>query len=156
MAFLTGSRMGVVGNPGDIHTTQRNALGARSFDELGNEYIYLAGVASTVANDWVAYDEVFASTRTLAATLGPCAIASAAIVASNWGWYGLAGKFTGTSGTIADNGHVYSTSTAGSVDDAAVQGSRILGAIARSSDSGGVATFQIQYPMLMGILEPTT
>lgn len=158
MAYFCGPVIAAVGAPGDVDTTKRNPLGSRAVDEAGNEYIYLEGVASTLARDWVVYDELFTTARTTATTEGPVAIASAAIVASRYGWYGINGKFAAAAGDVADNSKVYSTATAGRCDDAAVKNSRVLGARWRSTDTSAStqATVQITYPYMPGKPDVTT
>lgn len=118
---------GVVGQAlGAISTTKNHALGTRAFDQGGNEYVYLEGVASTVAGDWVVFDEAFLTARateTEGAKLKPAAIAQADCVASNYGWYAVKGEFAATEGgklliNCAKEVPIYFTTTAGSADDA--------------------------------------
>jgi hypothetical protein len=137
------------GKPGDVDSTQKNPLGSRAFDESGNEYIYLQGVASTAVGDVVAFDEVHQTTRLLQATIGRIAVATAACVANTYGWYQIYGKNTAVKvlASFADNTMVYATSTAGSVDDSGVGAEEFInGMFGRSAISGGVATMELNYP----------
>ncbi len=152
MANLVGYNKAVVGAPGSIHTTARNPVGTRAFDDAGNEYIYLKGVASTVLGSWVYYDELFLTVLTVANSLGAIAISYGAVVASNWGWYGIFGAHYGLCLTLyADNGKVWCTSTPGQIDDADVAVDLIDGAVGRSArDTGtGLALFQLNYPFAL-------
>lgn len=138
-----------VGALTDVHSTQQNPLGQRRFEGV-NEYIYLQGVASTAQYDLVTFDEAFATTRAVAAAVGPCAIAQAAIVASSYGWYLINGSGTlNCSAAVADNAKLFLTATAGQVDDTSVAGDQVVGAIARSSAAGaGTITAQVRYPQV--------
>ncbi len=138
-----------VGALTDVHTTAQNPLGTRRF--VGrNEYIYLTGVASTAAGDLVTYDELFITARSVAAAVGPCAVAMAATVASTFGWYAIFGQATlATSAAVADNAKLFLTATPGAVDDTSVAGDQVVGAIARSSAGGaGTITAQLNYPQV--------
>lgn len=148
MANLAARPTLFAGDTSDVDTVLKHPLGTRAFDTAGNEYIYLQGVASTAAGSWVSFDEEHATTLLAADAKGRVAIAMAATVASTYGWYQIYGKntiakvLTG----FADNGLVYATATAGSVDDAVVAGDRVRGAIGRSAIASGVATMELNYP----------
>lgn len=149
MAFKVGNILATVGELTDVDTAARNTVGSRAFDQNGNEYIYLKGVASTVAGSWVTYDELFLTTLLVANGLGAVAIALAAVVAGNWGWYGIFGAHNGLClASYADNAKVWATSTAGSVDDADVAVDLITNAVGRSArnTTTGMALFQLNYP----------
>lgn len=120
-------------------------VGTTAYGEA--EFIYLKGVASTAKGDAVAYDISDGTTiRTLAATVGPLAVAMAATVASEYGWYQVYGLGVVTAGTVADNGLVYTTATAGSLDDAQVDSQQVLGAIFRTATDTGLAKIGLNYP----------
>jgi len=118
---------------------------------VDNEYIYLQGVASTAAGSWVTFDEAHLTTLAVADAQGRVAIAMAAIVADRYGWYQIYGKntiakvYTG----FADNGFIYLTATAGTVDDAVVATDKVVGAFGRSAISDGVATVELNYPQVL-------
>ena len=143
----------------DFGTTQKFRLGTRVKDVTGNEYIYLKGVASTVDGSWVTYDEdgvtALVDTDVAATLIGPVAIANAAVVASNYGWYLIFGSKTTakaiSGGAAADNARVWATSTGGQVDDVAAADKQIVGAIFRSAEgavTAGDAEVQINYPWI--------
>lgn len=149
MAQLVGYPGGYGGgNTTDIDTVQKNPLRTRGFDASGNEYIYLSGVASTVAGDLVTYDELGVTARSGAGAIGPAAVAQAATVASTFGWYCIFGLTTiNTGAAVADNAKVFLHATAGTVDDASVAGDQLVFAVFRSA-AGGAATASVQlnYP----------
>lgn len=131
---------------GTIVTAEDSTYGA-------GEFIYLEGVASTGVGDWVTYNADDFSTTLLAAdAIGPVAVAMSANVASQYGWYQIQGKAVGKTLTgYADNGLVYATATAGSVDDAVVAGDRVKrakGASAVGTPSSGLAEFEIDRPFM--------
>ena len=147
-------------NIGDTSTTQNQVLGTivQANDVASTAYgagmvSYLSGVASTVLGSWVTFHQDDNTTALLAANaIGPVAIAMSINVASQYGWYQIYGKAVGKclSG-YADNGLVYATATAGSIDDAVVSGDRVklaLGASAIGTPSTGLAEFEIQNPFM--------
>jgi hypothetical protein len=104
-------------------------------------------VASTVATDWVTYDEAFLSTRTVANAKGPVAIAQAAVDATTkFGWYMIWGSCSGNVATGADNANVWVTATGGRVDNTDVAVDIITGALQRSATASNRATFELRYP----------
>lgn len=144
----------------ETSTTQNHELGtivtAKDFGSNANgtgDFIYLKGVASTVEGSWVTYSPDDHATALLAANaVGQVGIAMSANVASQYGWYQVRGKAVGKClASYADNGLVYATATAGSVDDAAVAGDRVkqaLGASAIDFPATGMAEFDIQMPYM--------
>jgi hypothetical protein len=124
----------------------------RKKDNLGNEYIYLKGLATTALGSWVTFDEVGVTALLAANAIGQVAIAQAATVASTWGWYLIAGSCQGkVAASFADNGNIYATATAGTVDDAIVAGDRVKCATGRSAIDAtvsGCALVQVLYPYM--------
>jgi hypothetical protein len=117
------------------------------------QFIYLKGVASTTVGSWVTYNQSDYSTTLLAANdIGSTAVSMSANVASQYGWYQIAGKAVGKALVgFLDNANVYATATAGSVDDAIVAGDRVKiakGASAVGTPSAGLAYFEIQFPFM--------
>jgi len=117
------------------------------------EAIYLKGAASTVVGSWVLINEDDFSTSLLAANdIGQVAVALSPCVAGEFGWYQISGKAVGRALTgFLDNANVYSTGTAGSVDDSVVAGDRVKrckGASAVGVPSTGLAEFEISYPFV--------
>lgn len=115
------------------------------------EFIYLKGVANTVVGSWVTYNlDDFTTTLLAANAIGPVAVAMSANVASQYGWYQISGKAVGKAlAAYADNGLVFATATAGSIDDAVVDGDMVhlaKGASAVDTPSSGLAEFEISRP----------
>lgn len=133
-----------------IHTSKRFRLGTIKTAANGNQYIYLKGVASLAQYDWVAFDELFATERLVAASIGGVGIAQAAVDATTkFGWFLIWGSGSGKcEAGYADNGVVMSPGVAGSVDDASLAAAetQVFGAWGRSAISGSTATFQLQHP----------
>lgn len=141
----------------DTDTTQAVPLGTivNATDDTygGGEFIYLKGVASTVLGSWVTVNEDDYSTALLAANaIGRVAVAMSINVASQYGWYQIGGKAIGkAAASYADNGLVYATATAGTIDDAVVAGDRVkkaIGASAVDTPSTGLAEFEIDRPFM--------
>lgn len=139
----------------DIHSEAKNPVGTIAYDEAGNRYKYLKGVASTVAGSFVTYDEAGLTLLAVADAQGGVAIAQAATVAEKYGWYAIEGSHDGLClASFVDNGKVYLTATPGSVDDTDVAGDAVIGVIGRSArdTTTGMATFQlIGTPMVMDL-----
>lgn len=117
------------------------------------EFIYLKGLDATVRGSWVTYNLDDGSTALLAANaIGPVAVATGACVTGEYGWYQISGKAVGKAlASYADNGLVYATATAGSIDDAVVAGDRVKGALGASAvdtPSTGLAEFEISRPWM--------
>jgi len=150
MAVFVGHPI-VVGDTDDIHDTEVVKVLTRAKDANGNEYIFLKGVASTVAGSWVAYDEqavtALLDTDVAATLVSPIAVAQAAIVANKYGWYMIFGSCSAGAATVVDNTKVFSTATAGVCDDTGTAGNQIIGAYWRSADSSSLATVQLTYPV---------
>lgn len=141
----------------EVSSTARHPLGMimRAADPVygAGEFIYLQGAASTVLGSWAVYNADDFSTALLAANaIGPVAVAMGINVASSYGWYQIQGKAVGKAlAAFADNGNVYATATAGSIDDAVVAGDRVKGAKGASAvdtPSTGLAEFEISYPFM--------
>lgn len=137
----------------DTSTTQHYKIGKRircrdvgTTDRGEAEFVYLKGVASTVAGDLVVFEGNGTTIRAAARAEGPCAVAMSACVASNYGWYQLTGSAIITAGTVADNAQLYLTATAGSVDDAHVAGDGIFGARSDGATDTGQILATINYP----------
>lgn len=143
-----------------IDTTKNHPFGTRvrakdQANVYGEcEFIYLAGVASTIVGAAVIYDQ-YAGTTTLAVagSRGPVAIAMSASVAANYGWYQISGAGPIKAGTVVANAKVYATSTAGSVDDAVVSGDQIAGMDFKTADgtpAAGFAVVEFDRPSMSG------
>jgi hypothetical protein len=126
-----------------------NSLGQGGVDQNGKEYIYLAGVNSTVAGDLVRFDENYQTARSEANITGACAVALAATITGKFGWYQVYGDATvNTNGDVAADKALYVTASYGCVDDAAVAGDLIFGITSMTGRTGaGPITAFLNYPM---------
>lgn len=138
----------------DTSTTQQHPLGTKvhaTHATYGSgEFVYLAGVASTVVGSWATINYDDGTTTLLAANaIGPVGVAMSANVASQYGWYQIRGKAVGKAAAgYVDNALVFAAG-AGVVDDAVVDGDMVhlaKGASAVDTPSTGLAEFEIQYP----------
>jgi hypothetical protein len=146
----------IVGQAIDTNSaTQSLPLGSivQGIDETygSGEFIYLKGVANTVVGSWVTYNADDFSTALLAANaIGPVAVAMAATVAGEFGWYQISGKAVGkVLAGYVDNALVWATGTVGSVDDTVVDGDMVhlaKGASAVGTPAAGLAEFEIHRP----------
>jgi hypothetical protein len=124
-------------------TTKNYALGTRvkGYDPvLGEaEFIYLTGVASTAAGDFLQINGDFTTTRAAGGTAkGPVGIAMSACVASNYGWYCIKGACLVTiAADIAANSPAYGAA-AGVVDDTVAATKHLCGMmLLLGLDAGG-------------------
>lgn len=142
-------------------TTQNHALGTivRAEDPTygAGEFIYLKGVASTVVGSMVDFDPYLATTALSPATggVGPVAVSMSANVASQYGWYQIAGvAAVKAPNAMTAGADVFSlAATPGSVDDAAVNGEQILNAkvsTTTGTPSTGLALIEINRPFHQG------
>ncbi len=109
----------------------------------------MVGVASGARGAWVGVNADNGST-TLAVANGIyplVGVMMAALTAGLYGWVQITGKAVGKAlAAFADDGNVYLTSTAGSVDDAVVAGDLVFkakGASALDAPETGMAEFEI-------------
>lgn len=156
MFVITENRLGQ-SHIGDVDTVAMVPVGTivTATDPAygAGEFIYLRGVASTTVGSWVTYAMDDGSTALLAANaIGPVAVAMGATVADTYGWYQISGKAVGKAlASFADNGNVYATATAGSIDDAVVAGDRVKNAKGASdvdTPTAGLAEFEISRPWM--------
>lgn len=130
-------------------------------DALGmGEYIYLPGVAATIAGDLVEYDlapgaqaTIRHSNATASNSGRPVAVATAAIINGTWGWFQISGVTIINTTAAQAAGVMMATATAGAVANGADAGDQILNA--RLSTATGVpaalkAYATIQRPFVQG------
>ena len=145
----------------DVSTTQLHPLGTiiKARDDGANqngagEFMYVKGVASGALGAWVTINQDDYTTALLAANaIGKVGIMMAILdAATDYGWVQIKGKAVGLAlAAYADNGLVYATATAGSVDDAVVAGDRVklaIGASAVDAPAVGFAEFEIDNPYM--------
>ena len=147
----------------DTSTVQNHKLGLimRAEDPTygAGEFIYLKGIGSTVVGSLVDYDPYLATTALSPATggVGPVAVSMSVNVASQYGWYQIAG----TAAVKAPNAMTPGSdvfmlaATPGSVDDASVNGEQILNAkvsTTTGTPSTGLGLITINRPFHQGII----
>lgn len=134
----------------------RNTPGQRQFDDVGNEYVYLLGVASTVVGSCVTYGlngtTAYLTALSVTGARGPVAIALAATLAAQWGWYQIYGFGSALyNGAAVAGARIFSAST-GKVDDAVVTGDQITNATVAATVSGsGAGAIFLAYPFMNGL-----
>lgn len=122
-------------------------------DYGAGEFIYLSNSVAILVGTWCIYQpDNGRVSRLVANDIGPVCVSMAAHDGTvvQYGWYQIGGKAIGKALTgFLDNANVYSTATAGSVDDAVVAGDRVknaIGASAVDTPSSGLAEFEIARP----------
>ena len=153
MANKVGWPLASVGLLTDVDTTQRNSLGQRETDENSNEYVYLPGVASLVAGDFVMYSlATYVPTRLLndagSSTAGLVAVALTATLAANWGWFQIYGNVlvANIATTSSVSFSLFRTATAGRASVTAVAKDCIFGAYTSAASVSNIGTAFITYP----------
>lgn len=130
------------------HVPVGTIVKAQHADGHTGEFIFCEGVASTVVGSAVLIGDDFKTTLLARDDIGQVGIATAATVASTYGWYQIGGLASVLSNDASDSGGVYSTTTAGTLDDAASTGNRVQNARYASDDdtSTGLATVKLWRP----------
>jgi hypothetical protein len=167
MAFALTSPKPGVGDFASFDTTRKFPVGTKvmAWDPIYGEgtFIYLPGVASTVAGSLVTYNTnatsgagatALTASGTAATVRGPAAVSMSANVATTtWGWYCIRGAVPVVAGTVVANALVYATATGGSTDDAVVASNKVDGALYKTADgtpAAGFAVVQLLYPSMNG------
>ncbi len=157
-ALITGSAMAAVGQPGDVDTVARNVVGtrARGQDTSGSsaEYIYLIGVASTIAGSVVTFDGAGQTALIVADASGPVAVATGAVLAANWGWYCIQGYVlvdvvASSAAASTSSKNPGRETTDGKVGDGRAAGDEINNFFQRVATTGAaLALCQIDHPFV--------
>jgi hypothetical protein len=128
-----------------IHTSKKYRVLTRKMDSAGNAYVYLKGVASLAAGDFVVFDKDGATTRTVAASTGPVAMAMAANTSSsNYSWFLVRGYNASANIATHSNGAgkaLFTTATAGRLSSTPTTEATCVGAFTTAnavSNVGGV------------------
>jgi hypothetical protein len=164
MAYTPSWR--IIGLPGaqpidEVSTTQRHEFGTVvKAKDIGSEargeaeFMYVKGVASGARGAWAGYlTDSYLTVLAVANGHYPLGIMMSTLDATtDYGWIQIRGKAVGKAlSGFADDGVVYLTSTAGSVDDTDVAGDFVSGALGASALDGpetGMADFEINYPFV--------
>lgn len=117
------------------------------------EFIYMQGVASCAAADWVLLNYDNGVVSLLADTnAGGVGVSMGATIASTFGWFQIKGKASAKlAASCADNAQLYTTATAGVVDDATAGQFQIYGArCAETVTSAAAGEVELHYPTVAG------
>lgn len=147
-------------------TTANHALGTiiRAVDPTygEGEFIYLLGVASTVAGSLVTYNGNSSGTPTWQTTLAPStaglaqpvAVAMSANVGSQYGWYQISGNaVVATNGTLAAGPAPVYLAGSGEVTSTQANGKQVVNAVnvtATGTPAAGFAVVEINRPFAQG------
>lgn len=125
------------------------------------EFIYLLGVASTVVGSVVTYDGASSGVPTWQTALAPAtagldkplAVAMAANVAGQYGWYQIGGSAVcATNGTLTAGAAVYLAGS-GQLTTTQANGKQVMGAVsetATGTPAAGLAVVKIDRPSAQG------
>ena len=117
------------------------------------EFVYMQGVANCVVGAWVLLNYEDCVVSLLADTnAGGVGIAMSASIADTFGWFQIRGKAQGSlAASCADNAELYTTATAGVVDDATSGQFQLYGArCAETVTDAAVGEVEIHYPQVAG------
>jgi hypothetical protein len=115
------------------------------------EFIYATGVASTVRGSVVIITGLYLTTLVVARSKGTVGVALGACVASNYGWYQIAGTGVAdsTASISAAGVQMYSVNaTPGRIDEAAIAGDAISGMTSASTDDTNTVLVTMNYPSM--------
>ncbi len=152
MSTRTGPALASVGDLDAVDATARNPLGTIVAGADGSTYIYLQGAAGIAANAAVVYNpSTFLAALLASGSVGPVAVAKAAIVASKYGWFQVRGVTPIINkGAVTINTQLYIANSSGSLDSTYVAGAQVHTALAVTSstavDVSGSATAYINFP----------
>jgi hypothetical protein len=140
-----------------IHTTKKFRLLAEKSDPAGNKYVYLKGVASLAAGDFVQYGSDGATVRALSTTPTTGAIAmamSANTSSSNYSWFMIHGSSAianvATQSTGAGKA-LFLSSTAGRLTITPATELSVVGAFSAGNSVSNVGSvFMIGRPCAVG------
>ncbi len=117
------------------------------------EFQYMQGIASCSIADWVLLDYDSGTATLLVDTnVGGVGIAMSATIASTFGWFQIRGKAQGKlAASCADNAELYTTATAGVVDDVVTGQFQVFGArCAETVTSAAIGEVEIHFPVVAG------
>lgn len=155
MAFIFDDDLAVPQGATETDTVRQHPLGTYRWarDNVSGVralLVYLQGVASTVVGDAVVYTHAGLTTRIVATSRGPAAVALSANVANQYGWYVVLGTTPVRAATVAANTPAFASATAGTLDDAVSATNKVDGLIFTSTDAGGFASAVLHFPAMNG------
>lgn len=122
------------------------------------EFIFLRGVASTVPGDVVTYTPFYntgagSTTRAVAASRGPLAVAVSSNVANQNGWYQISGYAVVNGSAMTAGSLLYVNATAGTLSSTSTTAQKVDGAycvLASGTPAAGQALVLLQRPSANG------
>jgi hypothetical protein len=125
-----------------INATKRFRLLTRKMDSLGNVYVYLKGVASLAAGDFVTYDKDGVTARSGATSTGAVAIAMSANTASTtFSWFLIRGYYATANVATHSNGSgkaLFVNATAARATSTPLTEGTIMGAFTAGNSTSNV------------------
>jgi phosphohistidine swiveling domain-containing protein len=154
MAKLVGYPSASEGLLTDVDSAARNPVGTEMKDETGATYVYLQGLASVAAGEFVTYANGAVIARAKdTPTVGSVAVAMAAIVASKYGWFQVTGTVLVAAiatDSGADGKILVASSTDGRASTTAAAGKTIFGAFAVGAAASNAGKAQLNRPFIIG------
>ena len=148
--FCNTSRLGIA-NLDTVDTTARVSVGTtiEGYDDVTgqeSEYQYVRFAATTTVGQAVTLNNTTKAVLASSTTHANSGIAigfavGASYAADQYGWVQTGGKAKVKAATVAAAGKVQLTTTAGTVDDAAVAGAQLAGAVFETADGTPAAGF---------------
>ena len=137
-----------------IHTTKKFRLLTEKRDPSNNVYIYLKGVSSLAAGDFVSFDGTGASARSGASTTGPLAVAmSANTSSSNYSWFLVDGKYASANVATHSSGagkSLFVNATAGRATTTPLTEGTMVGAFSDGNSVSNVGPVLLKRPVAPG------
>lgn len=134
-----------------IDSTAQFTPGTRATTNDGNEYIYMKGVYSNVANGWVTYVSPTGSITLLATTgaKGQVGITVGALETNKFGWVcikGYVAKALWGAGPASANVQIWASGTASYAGTYSVAGDLLAGAFSAGTPASGSMAVSLNYP----------
>lgn len=140
-----------------VHATKKYRLGTRKEDVSGNQYVYLKGVASCAAGDFVAFvGSAFTAVRSLDSTItsGALAVAQAAVdAATKYGWFMTRGYYATANVATHSGGSglaLFLSSSAGRATSTPATEKTIVGGFTTGNSTANVGPVFVSNPVAPG------
>jgi hypothetical protein len=149
---LPGAQIEVVDSAAVFNLGQTCKGRSTSTGYIG-EFMYAQGASSVAAGSWVLLNHTDNVVSLLVdVDTGPVGVSMAAVIASTFGWFQTKGRAEANlAASCADNADLYTTATAGAVDDVVTGQYQIWGArCAETVTSAAVGEVEISDPVVAG------
>lgn len=157
-AQKTGAYLTTTGLLTDVDTVARNTIGIQvdGYDDFGGaaRFIYLKGLAATIAGTVVVYDHTGATALIAIDLSGPVAVAMAPTVVNTFGWYAICGTVltdvvANSAVAVAGGKNPGRETTDGKVGDGRAAGDEINNFFQRvATTAAALAYCQFYYPFV--------